>query len=137
MDTITFRCLISLTILEGLQTHLMDIVTAYLYGSLDNEICIKIPEGLKMPKACKSESRKMYSIKLQRYSYGLKQCGHMWYNRLSDYLKKEGYINNQICPCVLIKKSKAGFTVIAVYVDDLNIIGTPEEILKVVSYLKN
>ena len=78
----------------------------------------------------------MYSIKLQRSLYGLKQSRRMWYNRLSDYLKKEGYINNQICPCVFIKKSKAGFTIIAVYVDDLNIIGTPEEISEVALYLK-
>ena len=90
---------------------LMDVVTTYPYGSLDNEICMKIPEGLKMSEACKYESQEMYSIKLQRSLYGLKQSGCMWYN---DYLMKEGYINNQICPCVFIKKSKAGFTIITV-----------------------
>ena len=35
MDTITFRFLISITVLERLEIRLMDIVTAYLYGSLD------------------------------------------------------------------------------------------------------
>lgn len=60
----------------------------------------------------------------------------MWYNRLSEYLLKEGYQNNQICPCVFIKKEVSGFAIIVVYVDDLNIIGTPKGILKVVDYLK-
>ena len=60
----------------------------------------------------------------------------MWYNRLSEYLLKEGYVNDVICPYIFIKKSKSGFVVIAVYVDDLNIIGTPEENTKDVNYLK-
>ena len=47
MDMITFRFLISLVIFEKLEMHLMDIVTAYLYGSLDTDIYMKIPEGFK------------------------------------------------------------------------------------------
>ena len=56
VDAITLRFLISLTITENLQMRLMDVVTAYLYGSLDNDIYMKIPEGLKMPEALKSKS---------------------------------------------------------------------------------
>ena len=67
----------------------------------------------------------MYSIKLRRSLYGLQQSGRMWYNRLSEYLIKDGYINNPICPCVFIKKSKLGFAILAVYVDDINLFGTP------------
>ena len=81
----------------------------------------------------------MYSIKLQRSLYGLKQSGRMWYNRLSAYLLKEGYVNNSICPCVFIKKIEVSLkimTIIAVYVDDLNLIGTPERPLETANYLK-
>ena len=78
----------------------------------------------------------MLSIKLQRSLYGLKQSGRMWYNRLSEYLLKEEYVNNPICPCVFIKKSEIGFAIIAVYVDDLNLVGTPEELTKTAEYLK-
>ena len=45
--------------------------------------------------------------------------------------------NNPICPCVFIKKTTFGFIIIAVYVDDLNIIGTHKEILEAMIYLKN
>lgn len=106
----------------------MDVVTAYLYGSLDTNIYMKIPEGFRMPEALKSKSRHMYSIKLNRSLYGLKQSGRMWYNRLSEYLLKKGFVNDQVSPCVFIKKTSSGYVIIAVYVDDLNIIGTPEEI---------
>ena len=61
----------------------------------------------------------------------------MWYNRLSEYLLKEGYVNNLICPCIFIKKSETGFTIIAMYVDDLNLVGTPEDLTRTKNYLKN
>ena len=60
----------------------------------------------------------------------------MWYNRLSEYLLEECYQNNPICPCVFIKKSQLGFAIIAVYIDDLNIMGTPKELSKSIEYLK-
>ena len=49
VHAITFRFLISL------------VVTTYLYGSLDNDIYMKIPEGYKMPEAYNSKSRSILS----------------------------------------------------------------------------
>ena len=115
----------------------MDVVTAYLYRSLDNDIYMKISEGYRILEAYNSKFRSMYSIKLQRSLYELKQSGRMWYNRLSEYLLKEGFENNQICPCVFIKKSESGFAIVAVYVDDFNLVGTPEVLTKTANYLKN
>ena len=106
MDAITFRFFISLVAKENLDMRLMDVVTAYLYESLDNDIYMKIPEGYKMPETYNPTSRSMYSIKLQRSLYGLKQSGRMWYNRLSEYFLKEGFENNPICPCFFIKRSE-------------------------------
>ncbi|KAL0285431.1 UNVERIFIED_CONTAM: Transposon Ty1-MR1 Gag-Pol polyprotein [Sesamum radiatum] len=117
--------------------QLMDVVTAYLYGSLDTNIYMRIPEGLKMPEVLKSKPHHIYSIKLKRSLYELKQSGRMWYNRLSEYLTKEGFCNNQISPCSFIKMTESGFIIITMYVDDLNIIGSPEEIRQAVDYLKS
>ena len=136
MDAITFHFLISLAVSEELDMRLMDVITAYLYGSIDSDIHMKIPKGFKLPEAISTKPRSMLSIKLQRSLYGLKQSGRMWYNRLSEYLLKEGYVNNPICPCVFIKKSETGFSIIAVYVDDLNLVGTLEELTKTAEYLK-
>ncbi|RVW51150.1 Retrovirus-related Pol polyprotein from transposon TNT 1-94 [Vitis vinifera] len=60
----------------------------------------------------------------------------MWYNRLNEYLLKEGYVNNPICPCIFIKKSETRFAIIALYVDDLNLVGTLEELTRTTNYLK-
>ena len=114
----------------------MDVLTSYLYRSINTDIDMKILEGFKLLETTNPKPRNMYSIKLQRSLYGLKQSGRICYNHLSEYLLKERYVNNSICPCVFIKKSKFGFTIIAVYVDDLNLIGTPEDIIKAANYLK-
>ncbi|KAL0453826.1 UNVERIFIED_CONTAM: Retrovirus-related Pol polyprotein from transposon TNT 1-94 [Sesamum latifolium] len=99
VDATTLRFLISLSVIEQLQMQLMDVVTAYLYGSLDTDIYMKIPKGLKMPEALKS--------------------------------KAPSYVLHQIK-----KRTELGFIIIVVYVDDLNIIGSPEEIRQAADYLK-
>ena len=43
MDTITFRYLISLTVFEGLDMRLMNVVIAYLYGFIHTDIYMKLP----------------------------------------------------------------------------------------------
>ena len=136
MDAITFHFLISLAVSEELDIRLMDVITAYLYGSIDSDIHMKILEGFKLHEAVSTKPRSMFSIKLQRSLYGLKQSGRMWYNHLSEYLLKEGYVNNHICLCVFIKKSETEFATIVVHVDDLNLIGTPKELTKTTEYLK-
>ena len=77
MDAITFKFLISLVITENLDMRLMNVVTANLYGSLNNDIYMKISEGYKMLATYGSMSQSMYSIKIQRFLYGLNQFGPM------------------------------------------------------------
>ena len=40
-------------------------------------------------------------------------------------------------PCIFIKKTTSGYVILAVYVDDINLIGSPEEVQKEIEYLKN
>src|SRR5690606_37184236 len=135
VDATTFRFLISLAIRENLNMRIMDVVTAYLYGPLDNDIYMKVPEGIELKS--KDCSREQHCIKLDKALYGLKQSGRMWYNRLIEYLVKEGYKNDPISPCIFIKKfDNDGFVIIVMYVDDLNILGTSREINQTVECLK-
>ena len=72
-DAITFRYLISLVVSKKLEMRFMKVITAYLYGSFDSDIYMKIPKGFKMHEALSSKLKDLYSIKLQRSLYGLKQ----------------------------------------------------------------
>jgi len=112
----------------------MDDVTTYSYGSFENHIYMKILEGFYLPK--KKNSKEGYLIKLTMLFYWLKQSGHVWHNCLIEYLLKEGYRNDPICSCIYTKRSKNEFAIIIVYVDDKNIIGTPNELKKAIDYSK-
>jgi hypothetical protein len=83
MDSITFRYLLSLAVDKKLETRLMDVVTAYLYGSLDIDIYMRIPAGLV---EFQDFQRQPECLKLERALYGLKQASRMWYKRLRDFL---------------------------------------------------
>jgi len=70
LDTTTLQYLIILIAQQGLHLYLMNDVTTYLYGSLENHIYMKIPEGFYLPN--KTNSKEGYSIKLNKPFYWLK-----------------------------------------------------------------
>ena len=57
--------------------RLMDVITTYLYGFIDNDICMKIPVEFKLSEVNNTKPRNMCSIKLQQFLCELKQSGRM------------------------------------------------------------
>jgi len=51
MSGIIFRYLIALALQNRLSMQLIDVVTAYLYGSLDSEVYMKVPDGITIGKS--------------------------------------------------------------------------------------
>ena len=84
-----------------------------------------------LPQSSDSKPRSAFAIRLKRSLYGLKQSGRMWFTRLSDYLIGNGYKNDELCPCVFITKASFGFTIVTVYVDEMNIRGTLDGIREI------
>jgi hypothetical protein len=112
----------------------MDVVTTYLYVSLDSDIYMKVPDGISVPNT--NANRNMYYVKVVKFLYGLKQSGRIWYSRVKKFLLNKGYSNSDDCPCVFIRKFSTGFCIISVYVDDLNIIDYAKDIDEARNYLK-
>ncbi len=91
----------------------MDVVTAFLYGFLDEVIYVEQPHlfTTKLDKVCK----------LIKTLYWLKQALHVWYKTLVEFLKKLGFIPLELDHGIFISKDKQLF--IAVYVNDLLLFG--------------
>jgi hypothetical protein len=70
MSRITFRYLISFAVQNRLSMQLRDVVTTYLYGSLDSNIYMKVLDGIHVPD--NKANRNMYCIKLLKSLCGLK-----------------------------------------------------------------
>ena len=77
-----FICLLNLVVHKKLETRLMDVVTAYLYNSLDTDIYARIFAGLV---GFQNSQRQPQCLKLERTLYGLEHAGKMWYKRLRDF----------------------------------------------------
>lgn len=84
----------------------MDVVTTYLYGSLDSNIYTKLLEGFNLLDVHSSSYRDDYSIKLNKSLYGLKQFRRMWYNRRNKYLIDDEHKNTQFVYVFFLKDTK-------------------------------
>ena len=108
------RCLLAVAAHYDLDLHQMDFTTAFLNGTLDEEIYMEQPDGFQI------KGKEHMVLKLQKGLYGLKQASRTWNLLLDNYLKGLGYVQCVSDECIYVKKggSKA-IIIIAVYVDDL------------------
>lgn len=124
LDQITYRLLIALSTYLQFDMDSMDVVTAFLYGYLDEDIYMKVPEYIVIPPHLKNPA-----VKLKRSLYGLKQAGRQWYIRYAKALLDTGYKTTSINPCIFYKyipatpTSPPGRVIASVYVDDTNVFG--------------
>lgn len=97
----------------------MDVVTAFLYGELEEDIFIEIPEVFR------NENTSKMVCKLLKAVYGLKQAPKQWYHKIHTFLVDVlGFRASQNDPCVYILHRSSSFLVIAIYIDDLLMIGS-------------
>jgi hypothetical protein len=88
-----------------------------------------INESSRWNRCTGSQGKSQHVLReVEKSLYGLKQQGRLWYNQLTEFLLQKGYTKNDVCLCVFIKRSKVGYCIISVYVDDLNIIRNKPDI---------
>ena len=125
MDSGTFIYLLGMAVQYSLDTQLLDVVIAYLYGPLDAQLYIRpLPEFLEQVPLEDANGHYL-GLRLQKALYGLKQAGRMWYKHLRDFLLFHNFQHDQALPCLFTLQHPSGFIIIAVYVDNLNLVGTP------------
>ena len=115
----TIRTLLALAAAFDLECEQMDVVTAFLNGDLEEDIYMEIPEGLRTP-----ENEGMV-CKLLKSLYGLKQAPRQWYAKIHQYLLDNlNFSSSDNDPCLYVRNSKSGIVIVALYVDDLLILGS-------------
>ncbi|MBW0472263.1 hypothetical protein O181_011978 [Austropuccinia psidii MF-1] len=111
----SLRVLISHAAAHGFQFHHMDVKSAFLNAPLDEDLTLKILDGI-------NEDSKTKVLRLHKAIYGLKQAPLAWYNYLSMWLKKTGFVVAVSDPCVFFRRGEKPVW-IYVHVDDLAIFG--------------
>lgn len=97
----------------------LDVVGAFLYGELDEEVYLSQPEGFVNPQYPDHVWRLNSSL------YGLKQSARQWYQCLAKNLKSIGFFAAQTDPTMYILKHGDEITAtIVVHVNDILLAGS-------------
>ncbi|GJY53568.1 ribonuclease H-like domain-containing protein [Tanacetum coccineum] len=113
----TVRCLIAVVVKNKCPLFQLDVNNAFLYGELEEDVYMKIPEGY----ASKSNENKV--CKLKKSLYGLKQAPRKWNEKLVGVLSECGFTQSLNDHSLFVKSFDNVFISILVYVDDIIISG--------------
>ena len=124
---VTFRIALARMMVEKLDSLVMDVETAFLYGEIDGEILMKSPVGMEEIDPG-SSSEDCYL--LLKGIYGLCQAARQFWKKFVNTAKKEsfGFQVSPADPCMFYKQNELGICIIIMYVDDMLIIGKKEQI---------
>ncbi|KAG3124594.1 hypothetical protein PI126_g23176 [Phytophthora idaei] len=108
----------------GLKLHQMDVKAALLNGLLDEDIYMAQPDGYV------DEDHPDYVCKLKRSLCGLKQSPRMWNQAIDDFMLKLGFKKCGSDHCVYIKRNDQEMIFVVLYVDDLILASSSDELLE-------
>jgi hypothetical protein len=92
-----------------------DVKTAFLYSALEKEVYLEQPEGFYdgSGRVCR----------LKQSLYGLKQAPWCWNKRFINFKKEAGLKKSTADPCLFYRTDENSFLYIAIYVDDVLVVG--------------
>lgn len=94
----------------------MGVVTAFLQEEVEENILIKIPDGVV------GVDRITSICKLEKMLFGPKQAPERWNLKMDNFLESFGSSTNSGGPCLYVKRGENGKCMtIALYVDDKRI----------------
>ncbi|GKB71599.1 putative ribonuclease H-like domain-containing protein, partial [Tanacetum coccineum] len=86
----------------------MDVKSAFLYGTIEEEVYVTQPPRFKDP----DHPDKDY--KVVKALYGLHQAPRAWYETLANYLLSNGFKRGKIDQTLFIKKQKGDILLVHV-----------------------
>ncbi|KAI3677759.1 hypothetical protein L6452_37027 [Arctium lappa] len=106
------------------KVYQMDVKSAFLYGSIEEEVYVCQPPGFEHP----NYPDRVY--KLKKTLYGLHQAPRAWYDTLSSYLLENGFERGVIDKTLFIKRKKKDILLVQIYVDDIIFGSTRDKMCK-------
>jgi hypothetical protein len=112
-NMITIRTVLTMAAQQDWEIHQIDIKSAYLYASIQEEIYMRAPPGYL------GESQRGKVLRLRRSLPGLKQAGYEWAEELAGVFLKLGFSRSRVDQAVYFKRTSTEQMVITVSVDDM------------------
>ncbi|GJS64393.1 putative ribonuclease H-like domain-containing protein [Tanacetum coccineum] len=107
------RLFLAFASFKGFLVYQMDVKSAFLYDTIEEEVYVHQPPGFVDP----AHPNKVY--KVIKALYGLHQAPRAWYETLSSFLLENGFKRGTIDKTLFIKKNKSDIMLVQVYMDDI------------------
>lgn len=146
----SLRVLLTLVTLEDLDREQVVIVTAFLYGDLEETVYMRVPDGISplegdqflghdgtlqpIEQASSEQASPQLVWLLCRSLYGLRQSPRCFYRKLYDLLVSKGYIRVPADYGVWVLHREV---VLLVHVDDMQVFGNRSAIDKLIEVLES
>ena len=112
-----FRTLLAVSVFFGLRMTQIDISNAFMYAEIDREMYVYPPQGYEH----------LGILKLNKSLYGLKQAPRLWYDTVTEVLKKDlGFVQTKSDTCCFTSTTSRCYVLI--YVDDICIFTNDEKL---------
>ena len=117
----TIRLMLSIAAKNNLQLGQFDIKTAFLYGSLKEDIYMKQPQGY--------EDGTNRVCKLLKSLYGLKQSPRCWTERFTKFISNLKFYQSNADPCFYFYTEDDKLMLMTIYVDDGLVVASDESLI--------
>jgi len=112
----TLRMLCAVAAERNLTLMCLDFDAAFTQSPIDKELFVKIPDGMSLTKDNQGNNQ---VLRLDKGLYGTKQGSRLWWNTISAWLFKYGFVSDIAGDPCLFKLEKQGQTMLLMlYTDD-------------------
>ena len=127
----SIRVLLAFAVQNDMLLHQMDVVTAFLNGTLEEDLYMQQPDGYVQ------QGKEHLVCKLRKSLYGLKQSPRCWNKAFTEFMKSVEFKQSSADPCIYVRETGTLCTlcIVAVYVDDLIIATKTDEEMQQVKQL--
>ena len=119
---VTLRMVVGLSKYFGWPLDQLDVVTAFLYGVMKEQVFCSIPEGVEIDS-------KFDCLELVKAIYGLKQASRVWNETFDEFVCSIGFQVSAYDPCLYLKTIEGHCVLLLVYVDDVLVTGSSTDLI--------
>ena len=119
---VTLRTVIAIAKYFDWPLDQLDVVTAFLYGVMKEQVFCVIPEGVEL-------DGDFDCLELVKAIYGLKQASRVWNETFDEFVCSIGFQVSGFDPCLYIMTVNGHCAFILVYVDDVLVTGSSPELI--------
>ena len=122
---VSIRLILSLVVNEEFHLEQLDVKTAFLNGTLDEEIYMDQPEGYV------TKGKEDLVCLLKKSLYGIKQSPRQWNKRFDGFMKEQGFRRSPYDQSVYISGVEMSSRVyLLLYVDDMLVVSKDMGVIK-------